>query len=77
MRRDLFPWASGVLLLAAAFYTVEVRREVYAEAHRIGVLRERLLEARRTNDNLALERESLASPGALRARAPRRGEEER
>jgi hypothetical protein len=67
--RDAVLWASAVLFLLAALYTVTVRREVYAEARRIGVLEERLREERRRNDNLAIRRERLAAPGALLERA--------
>ena len=67
--RDLCVWATGLLLLVAAMFTVSVRREVYTQGRRIGTLQERVREMQRRNDNLALERERLASPGSLRARA--------
>ena len=71
--RDLLIWGSALIFLLAALHTVAVRREVYAYARRIGVLEERLQEERRRNDNLALVRERLVSPAALRARAAASG----
>lgn len=71
--RDVVLWACAVLFLLAALYTVTVRREVYAEARRIGVLEERLREQRRKNGNAGILRERLASPGALLDRARRMG----
>jgi cell division protein FtsL len=67
--RDLVLWATAVLFLLAALYTVTVRREVYEEARRIGALEQRLREQRRRNENAALRRETLASPAALLERA--------
>lgn len=71
--RDVLGWGTAVLFLLAALYTVAVRRELYAQARDLGVLERRLLEQRRRNDNLALLRERLASPAALRRRAERHG----
>jgi cell division protein FtsL len=71
--RDVVLWASAVLFLLAALYTVTVRREVYEEARRIGLLEERLLEQRRRNDNARIARERLAAPTALLDRARRMG----
>jgi hypothetical protein len=71
--RDVMLWGTAVLFLLAALYTVAVRRELYAHARDLGVLERRLLERRRRNDNLALLREHLASPGHLRQRAERDG----
>jgi len=71
--RDLCVWTTAFLLLVAAMFTVSVRRDVFAEGRRIGALQQRLRELRRRNDNLALEREHLASPGTLRERAVRAG----
>jgi len=71
--RDLCVWTTALLLLVAAMFTVSVRRDVYEEGRRIGELQERLRELRRRNDNLALEREHLASPGTLKDRAVRAG----
>jgi cell division protein FtsL len=67
--RDILLWGSAILFLLAALYTVTVRREVYAEARRIGVLENRLREQRRRNDNAEIAREHLASPGMLLERA--------
>lgn len=67
--RDVVLWASAVLFLLAALFTVTVRREVYDEARRIGVLERRLREERRRNENAEIARERLASPGALLERA--------
>jgi cell division protein FtsL len=67
--RDVVVWAAALVFLLAALYTVTVRREVYAEARRIGRLEERLREQQRRNENAAIERERLASPGALLERA--------
>ena len=75
--RNLFLWVTALLFLLVALYTVTVRRELYAEARRLGVLEEQLLEQRRRNDNLALHRERLASPGALQIRAQRKLSESR
>ena len=71
--RNLLLWGTAVLFLLVALYTVSVRRELYAEARRIGVLEEQLLEKRRRNDNLVLDRERLISPGAVRVRARQNG----
>jgi cell division protein FtsL len=71
--RDVMLWGTAVLFLLAALYTVAVRRELYAHARDLGVLERRLLERQRRNDNLALLRERLASPGHLRERAERNG----
>lgn len=67
--RDFALWATAILFLLAALYTVTVRREVYEEARRIGALEHRLREQRRRNENAALRREGLASPSALLERA--------
>ncbi len=67
--RDLVLSACAVLFLLAALFTVTVRREVYAEARRIGALEQRLREQRRRNGNAAILRERLAAPGALLERA--------
>ena len=67
--RDLVLSGCAVLFLLAALFTVTVRREVYAEARRIGALEERLREQRRRNGNAAIRRERLASPGAVLERA--------
>lgn len=67
--RDLVLSGCAVLFLLAALFTVTVRREVYAEARRLGVLEEQLREQRRRNGNAAIRRERLASPGALLERA--------
>jgi cell division protein FtsL len=67
--RDFVLWATAVLFLLAALYTVTVRREVYEEARRIGALEHRLREQRRRNENASLRRETLASPAALLERA--------
>ena len=67
--RDLVLCACAVLFLLAALYTVTVRREVYAEARRIGALEHRLREQRRRNENAVIRRERLASPGVLLERA--------
>jgi len=67
--RDVLLWGSAILFLLAALFTVTVRREVYDEARRIGVLEKRLREERRRNENAAIARERLASPGALLERA--------
>ena len=71
--RDVLCWGTAVVFLLAALYTVAVRRELYAQARELGVLERRLLEQRRRNDNLALLRERLGSPAALRRRAERNG----
>jgi hypothetical protein len=71
--RDLCVWAAALVLLGAAMFTVSVRREVYAGARRIGALEESLRELKRRNDNLALQRECLASPGALLAKVEEAG----
>ena len=73
MRRDLLLWGTAVFFLLAALYTVSVRRELYARARGIGQLEKRLVEQQRRNDNLALLRERLASPGSLQERARRTG----
>ena len=73
MKRDLLLWGTAVILLLAAFYTVSVRRELYDRARGIGRLEKRLIEQQRRNDNLALLRERLASPGSLRERARQAG----
>lgn len=67
--RDVLLWGSAILFLLAALFTVTVRREVYDEARKIGVLEKRLREERRRNENAAIARERLASPGALLERA--------
>jgi len=67
--RNVLLWGSAILFLFAALYTVTVRREVYEEARRIGVLEQRLREQRRQNENAEIARERLASPGALLERA--------
>lgn len=67
--RDVLLWGSAVLFLLAALFTVTVRRDVYADARRIGVLERRLREQRRRNENAEIARERLASPGALLERA--------
>jgi cell division protein FtsL len=67
--RDIVLWACAVLFLLAALFTVTVRREVYDEARRIGVLEKQLREQRRRNENAEIARERLASPGALLERA--------
>jgi hypothetical protein len=67
--RDVLIWGCAVLFLLAALFTVTVRREVYAEARRIGVLEKLLREQRRRNENAEIARERLASPGALLERA--------
>jgi hypothetical protein len=46
---------------------------VYADAYRIGVLEERVREARRRNENLVLLREELASPADVLRRAEAAG----
>ena len=67
--RDAVLWFAALLFLLAALYTVTVRREVYDEARRIGVLEQRLREQQRRNDNLAIRRARLTSPAELRERA--------
>ncbi|MFI5402237.1 MAG: hypothetical protein ACHQ1G_04810, partial [Planctomycetota bacterium] len=67
--RDLVLSACAILFLLAALFTVTVRREVYAEARRIGALEERLREQQRRNGNAQILRERLAAPGALLERA--------
>jgi cell division protein FtsL len=62
-------WGTAIVFLFAALYTVAVRREVYDEARRIGVLERRVREERRRNENGEIERERLASPGAILERA--------
>jgi cell division protein FtsL len=71
--RDVFLWGAAVLFLLAAMHTVSVRRSVYADAYRIGVLEERVREARRRNENLVLLREELASPADVLRRAEAAG----
>jgi len=71
--RDVMLWGTAVLFLLASLFTVAVRRELYAHAKDLGVLERQLLERQRRNDNLALLRERLASPGNLRQRAERNG----
>jgi len=67
--RDVLLWGSAVLFLLAALYTVTVRRELYAEARRIGVLEMRLREQKRRNENAEIAREHLTSPSVLLERA--------
>jgi hypothetical protein len=67
--RDVALWATAVLFLLAALFTVTVRREVYDEARRIGALEKLLREQKRRNENAALLRDGLAAPGALLERA--------
>jgi hypothetical protein len=67
--RDVLIWGCAILFLLAALFTVTVRRDVYAEARRIGVLEQRLREQRRRNENAEIARERLASPGELLERA--------
>jgi len=67
--RDVVLWATALLFLLAALYTVTVRREVYEEARRIGVLEHRLREQRRRKDNLEIRRACLTSPAELLERA--------
>jgi len=67
--RDVLLWGAAVLFLLAALFTVTVRRDVYSEARRIGVLEERLREQRKRNENAEIARERLSSPGALLERA--------
>lgn len=71
--RDLVLSVCAVLFLLAALFTVTVRREVYAEARRIGALEERLREQRRRNENAEILRARLAAPGALLERARQMG----
>lgn len=71
--RKFVLWATALLFLLAALHTVTVRREVYDEARKIGEAQARLREQQRRNDNLAIERERLASPDALLERAERIG----
>jgi hypothetical protein len=63
--RDLAVPCAAVLFLMTAFFTVGVRREVYAIGRTIGDLDRKVQDARRRGDNLELERERLASPGLL------------
>jgi hypothetical protein len=67
--RDLVLSVTALLFLLAALYTVTVRRELYAEGRRNALLEERLREQRRQNDNLRIDRERLAAPGAVLERA--------
>ncbi|HEX5138122.1 MAG TPA: hypothetical protein VFY93_14195 [Planctomycetota bacterium] len=67
--RDVLLWGAAVLFLLAALFTVTVRRDVYTEAKRIGVLEQRLHEQKKRNENAEIARERLSSPGALLERA--------
>jgi hypothetical protein len=63
--RDSAVWGAALLFLMTAFFTVGVRREVYAIGRAIGDLERRVQDARRRGDNLELLRERLASPARL------------
>jgi len=67
--RDVLLWGAAVLFLLAALFTVTVRRDVYTEARRIGLLEQRLREQKKRNENAEIARERLSSPGALLDRA--------
>ena len=69
--RDLVLWGTAVAFLLVAFYTVQVRRELYALGGRIGTLESALMERKRLNDNLQLEVERLTSPMRLTKKAQR------
>jgi len=69
--RDLVLWGTAVAFLLVAFYTVHVRRELYAVGRQLGTLESTLIERRRLNDNLQLDLERLVSPMRLHAEDPR------
>ncbi len=70
--RDTMLWGTAVLFLLAALHTVSVRRRVYGIARDNGTLETELVVRRRRCANLAIERDRLASPAALRRRAEER-----